>query len=69
MVAGGNRADLRDRSAIMHPARALAQLHASRERGVRSWRDERGDRIAVAAVAMEELAPRLAALATLESGS
>lgn len=76
--------------ALLHPVRALAQLRASRRRGVRGWRDESGDRIAVAAVAMEalhrprkaaelyrlaserephlakELAPRLAALASLE---
>jgi hypothetical protein len=48
--------------ALLRPSRALARLRATRERSVRSWRDERGDRIAVAGVAMEALhRPRKAA--------
>jgi hypothetical protein len=48
--------------AQLHPARALAQLRASRRRGVRGWHDDSGDRIAVAAVAMDALhRPRKAA--------
>jgi len=44
------------------PSQVLAWLRASRERGVRGWGDERGDRLAVAAVAFETLRrPRQAA--------
>jgi hypothetical protein len=48
--------------AQLRPSRALERLRATRDRGVRSWRDDRGDRIAVAGVAMEALhRPRKAA--------
>jgi hypothetical protein len=48
--------------ALLRPSRALVRLRATRARGVRSWPDDRGDRIAVAGLAMEALhRPRKAA--------
>jgi hypothetical protein len=41
--------------AQLRPSFALAQLRATRQRGVRSWHDECGERIAVAAIAMDAL--------------
>ncbi len=53
---------LGDVLARVRPSLALALLRATRERGVRGWRDESVERIAVAALAMETLRrPRQAA--------
>ena len=44
------------------PSLALARLRQTRPRDVRGWRDERGDRLAVAGLALEQLhRPRQAA--------
>jgi hypothetical protein len=48
--------------ARLRPSRALARLRRSRPRSVRRWSDERGDRIALAGVALQALErPRKAA--------
>ena len=53
---------LGDLLARVRPSLALSLLRATRERGVRSWRDEPAERVAVAAMAMESLRrPRQAA--------